>query len=200
MTLRNLFLRLVARRDNTTSSTNANAPKASAGQLDWLHHAASAPAADLLAELNTTEEGLDSASVDTARELWGANAQVHATARPLPRRLAAAFADPFTYILVLIAAVSVLTDWTFAAPGARDLTTPLIIGARGARLGRPALHPRREERRGRQLARRAGRDLRRRRARRRRRQRDPPSTRSSWAMSCTSPRAPPSASCWPLAP
>ena len=128
MTLRNLFLRLVARRDNTTS-TNANAPKASAGQLDWLRHAASAPAADLLAELNTTEGGLDSASVDTARELWGANAQAHATARPLPLRLAAAFADPFTYILVLIAAVSVLTDWAFAAPGARDLTTPLIIGA-----------------------------------------------------------------------
>lgn len=128
MTLRNLFLRLVARRDNTTS-TNANAPKASTGQLDWLRHAASAPAADLLAELNTTEGGLDSASVDTARELWGANAQAHATARPLPRRLAVAFADPFTYILVLIAAVSVLTDWAFAAPGTRDLTTPLIIGA-----------------------------------------------------------------------
>ena len=128
MTLRSLFLRLVARRDNTTS-TNANAPKASAGQLDWLRHAASAPAAGLLAELNTTEGGLDSASVDTARELWGANAQAHATARPLPLRLAAAFADPFTYILVLIAAVSVLTDWAFAAPGARDLTTPLIIGA-----------------------------------------------------------------------
>ena len=70
MTLRNLFLRLVARRDSTTTSTNANAPKASAGQLDWLRHAASAPAADLLAELNTTEEGLNSASVDTARELW----------------------------------------------------------------------------------------------------------------------------------
>ena len=128
MTLRNLFLRLVARHDNTTS-TNANAPKACAGQLDWLRHAASAPAADLLAELNTTEGGLDGASVDTARELWGANAQAHATARPLPLRLAAAFADPFTYILVLIAAVSVLTDWAFAAPGARDLTTPLIIGA-----------------------------------------------------------------------
>ena len=128
MTLRNLFLRLVARHDNTTS-TNANAPKACAGQLDWLRHAASAPAADLLAELNTTEGGLDSASVDTARELWGANAQAHATARPLPLRLAAAFADPFTYILVLIAAVSVLTDWAFAAPGTRDLTTPLIIGA-----------------------------------------------------------------------
>ena len=128
MTLRNLFLRLVARHDNTTS-TNANAPKACAGQLDWLRHAASAPAADLLAELNTTEGGLDSASVDTARELWGANAQAHAPARPLPLRLAAAFADPFTYILVLIAAVSVLTDWAFAAPGARDLTTPLIIGA-----------------------------------------------------------------------
>lgn len=128
MTLRNLFLRLVARHDNTTS-TNANAPKACAGQLDWLRHAASAPAADLLAELNTTEGGLDSASVDTARELWGANAQAHATARPLPLRLAAAFANPFTYILVLIAAVSVLTDWAFAAPGARDLTTPLIIGA-----------------------------------------------------------------------
>ena len=46
----------------------------------------------------------------------------------LPLRLLAAFADPFTYILVFIAAVSVLTDWIFATGADRDLSTPLIIG------------------------------------------------------------------------
>ena len=49
--------------------------------------------------------------------------------RPLPLRFLAAFADPFTYILVFIAAVSVLTDWVFATGAERDLSTPLIIGA-----------------------------------------------------------------------
>ena len=52
-----------------------------------------------------------------------------AAKRPMPLRFLAAFADPFTYILVFIAAVSVLTDWVFASGGDRDLSTPLIIGA-----------------------------------------------------------------------
>ena len=61
------------------------------------------------------------------RAFWRENRLARAERPSLARRALAAFADPFVGILVLIAAVSVLTDWVFARPGARDLTTPAII-------------------------------------------------------------------------
>ena len=64
-----------------------------------------------------------------AREFYGANSVAQAAKRPLPVRFLASFADPFTYILVFIAIVSVLTDWVFATGTERDLSTPLIMGA-----------------------------------------------------------------------
>ena len=102
--------------------------KKTATQQEWLRHVAMLPTADLFAELNTCEEGLASDQVDDARAFWGANATATATKRPMPLRFLSAFADPFTYILVFIAAVSVLTDWVFATGSERDLTTPVIIG------------------------------------------------------------------------
>ena len=111
----------------TLTTRAAGAKKATVAQQEWLRHAASTDAEALLSELNSGREGLTSDQVDAAREFYGANALVRAAKKPLPLRLLAAFADPFTYILVLIAAVSVLTDWVFAEPGARDITTPVII-------------------------------------------------------------------------
>ncbi len=99
-----------------------------ATQQEWLRHVATAPMPELLSELNSREDGLTSDQVDDARAFWGANSTATAATKPLPLRLLAAFADPFTYILLLIAAVSVLTDWVFADAGSRDLTTPVIIG------------------------------------------------------------------------
>ena len=116
MTKRTLTQRVATRGQKATT------------QQEWLRHVAAAPAQELFAELNTCEEGLASDQVDSARAFWGANATATAAKRPLPLRLLAAFADPFTYILVFIAAVSVLTDWVFATGAERDLTTPVIIG------------------------------------------------------------------------
>ena len=99
-----------------------------ATQQEWLRHAATVPARELFSELNTCEEGLTPDQVDDARAFWGANATATSARRPLPLRLLASFADPFTYILVFIAVVSVLTDWVFAAGADRDLTAPVIIG------------------------------------------------------------------------
>ena len=99
-----------------------------ATQQEWLRHVAIAPMPELFSELNSREDGLTSDQVDDARAFWGANSTATAAKKPLPLRLLAAFADPFTYILLLIAAVSVLTDWVFADAGSRDLTTPVIIG------------------------------------------------------------------------
>ena len=123
MTMRNLFVRV-----DKNSQSPARRGNQAAGQQQWLRHAATATMPELFRELSSSEEGLAAERVDAAREFYGANAVAQATKRPLPLRLLAAFADPFTYILVFIAAVSVLTDWIFATGADRDLSTPLIIG------------------------------------------------------------------------
>ena len=123
MTMRNLFVRA-----DKNSQSPARRGNRAAGQQQWLRHAATATMPELFAALSSPEEGPASEQVDAAREFYGANAVAQATKRPLPLRLLAAFADPFTYILVFIAAVSVLTDWIFATGADRDLSTPLIIG------------------------------------------------------------------------
>lgn len=123
MTMRNLFVRV-----DKNSQSPARRGNQAAGQQQWLRHAATATMPELFRELNSSEEGLAAERVDAAREFYGANAVAQATKRPLPLRLLAAFADPFTYMLVFIAAVSVLTDWIFATDADRDLSTPLIIG------------------------------------------------------------------------
>ena len=123
MTMRNLFVRV-----DKNSQSPARRGNQAAGQQQWLRHAATATMPELFRELNSSEEGLAAERVDAAREFYGANAVAQATKRPLPLRLLAAFADPFTNILVFIAAVSVLTDWIFATGADRDLSTPLIIG------------------------------------------------------------------------
>ncbi len=125
MTLRNLF--------NTAANADIRAEKprrraARESQQDWLRHAAAASRAELFRELSSCEEGLSPDQVEAAREFYGANTMSRAAHRPLPLRFLAAFADPFTYILVFIAFVSVLTDWVFATGPERDLSTPLIIG------------------------------------------------------------------------
>ena len=120
MLLATLLSRALARRTNVTQS----APRPGA---DWLRHVASVSPDELLAEIGTRASGLTEEEVAQMRAFWGENS-LGGTERPsLPRRALAAFLDPFTGILVLIAVVSVLTDWVFARPGARDLTTPAII-------------------------------------------------------------------------
>lgn len=130
MTLRNLFARMGAvDAKNTNPQRSTKKSSRSAAQQDWLRHAAAAGRDELFAELGSREEGLAADQVERAREFYGTNAMAQAAKRPMPLRFLAAFADPFTYILVFIAAVSVLTDWVFASGGDRDLSTPLIIGA-----------------------------------------------------------------------
>lgn len=99
-----------------------------ARQREWLQHVAGLPVPELLDELSSNLHGLTDAEVERARAFWGENRMTHKERPSLARRVLSAFADPFTYILVLIAAVSVLTDWVFAEASSRDVTTPLIIG------------------------------------------------------------------------
>ncbi len=127
MTLRDLFVN-TGSGEIRAQKSKRRAERAKA-QQEWLRHAATLDSDELFAELNSSAKGLASDQVETAREFYGGNTVTQATERPLPLRFLAAFADPFTYILVFIAAVSVLTDWVFATGAERDLSTPLIIGA-----------------------------------------------------------------------
>lgn len=127
MMLRDLFVRMHA--DVQKQKPSAKRESQAKAQQEWLRHAAAAPSSELFCEINSSEEGLASDQVDTAREFYGTNSVARAAKRPLPVRFLASFADPFTYILIFIAIVSVLTDWVFATGTERDLSTPLIIDA-----------------------------------------------------------------------
>ena len=127
MMLRDLFVRMHA--DVQKQRPSAKRESQAKAQQEWLRRAATIPSSELFCEINSSEEGLASDKVDTAREFYGANSVAQATKRPLPVRFLASFADPFTYILIFIAIVSVLTDWVFATGTERDLSTPLIIDA-----------------------------------------------------------------------
>ncbi len=108
-------------------AATSESPRTAVAGRDWLVHVASLSPADLLDELGAHDHGLSEAEVESMRAFWGENRLAHEERPALPWRVLAAFADPFTYILVAIAVVSVLTDWVFAEGSARDLTTPAII-------------------------------------------------------------------------
>ena len=94
----------------------------------WLQHVAGLSGAEVLDELGAHPHGLAADEVEAMRSFWGENRMAHTERPALPRRVIGAFADPFTYILIVIAIVSVLTDWAFVDSSQRSLTTPAIIG------------------------------------------------------------------------
>lgn len=119
---------MMRRAINHAAGNGHAAGNATASQREWLLHMAQLPVPRVYDELNAHAGGLAPHEVEVSRELWGPNVVAHADRKPRPIRLLLAFSDPLTYILVLIAAVSVLTDWIFASADSRGLTTPAIIG------------------------------------------------------------------------
>lgn len=82
---------------------------------------------EALAALGTANTGLSDAQVEAAREKFGANALPAAKKRGIFMRLAAAFVNPFTAILFVLALVSVFTDIVFAAAGEKNYMTVIVI-------------------------------------------------------------------------
>lgn len=82
---------------------------------------------EALAALGTANTGLRDAQVEAAREKLGANALPAAKKRGILMRLAAAFVNPFTAILFVLALVSVFTDIVFAAAGEKNYMTVIVI-------------------------------------------------------------------------
>lgn len=122
-----MLLTTLLSRTPTRASKNQSQRTTVSGR-SWLQHVAELSGAEVLDELGAHPRGLAADEVDAMRSFWGENRMAHTERPALPRRVLGAFADPFTYILVVIAIVSVLTDWAFAEASQRSLTTPAIIG------------------------------------------------------------------------
>lgn len=94
---------------------------------DILIFAATATAQTLLEKLGTSPDGLDEKQVQLSRELHGANTLSRSESNTLPKRICAAFINPFTAILTALAAISLCTDIIWADAGAANPTTVLIV-------------------------------------------------------------------------
>ena len=81
----------------------------------------------LLSRLKTRELGLDFVDVEMLSEKYPSNEISHEKPKPWYSQLADAFINPFTLVLLVIAAVSFLTSYILAAPGEKDLTAVLVI-------------------------------------------------------------------------
>lgn len=92
-----------------------------------LKSAAAANTDALFHNLNTTPEGLSEDLVDASREQYGDNKVTHGKKVSLPKRIAEAFINPFTAILIGLTAVSAFTDIILADPGEADPLTVVII-------------------------------------------------------------------------
>ncbi len=90
-------------------------------------HAATHSAEAAFIMLGASPRGLMPDIVAAARELYGENIIESGGHDSIARRIARAFVNPFTLILVALAALSVATDVVFAAPGSQDPTTALLI-------------------------------------------------------------------------
>ena len=104
------------------------AARAAASPEAWLRAAAAYTETGLLERLGSGPEGLDDEAAEAARERHGPNSLPRKKQAGPLRRLAGAFADPFSLVLLALAGVSALTDVVLAAPGRQDYMTVGIIG------------------------------------------------------------------------
>ncbi len=99
-----------------------------------LHNAAAMPVGALLLELHAPLSGLAPEAIAASRAKYGSNKVTHEKKKSLPRRLAGAFVNPFTAILLCLALVSTMTDMVFpllslfgSTPEDFDCLTVVII-------------------------------------------------------------------------
>ena len=78
-----------------------------------IHYAATHPIKEVLKSLNATLRGLSDEGVASNRSKFGTNKVTHQKKKSLPQRLAGAFINPFTAILICLAIVSTITDMIF---------------------------------------------------------------------------------------
>lgn len=81
----------------------------------------------LLASLKTREKGLDIVDVEMLSDQYKSNEISHEKAKPWYIQLAKAFANPFTLVLLVIAATSFLTEVVLAKPSEKSPAAVIVI-------------------------------------------------------------------------
>lgn len=92
-----------------------------------LYWAADHEEAEVLSQYGTPKEGLTEKLADQSREKHGNNILTYGKKDPILNRLFFAFINPFTVILLVLAAISAFTDIILADPGDRNYVTVFII-------------------------------------------------------------------------
>jgi len=92
-----------------------------------LLRAASREGPNLLIQYDNSETGYDEDDVEEMRDEHGVNIITRQADDPLIKRFIAAFINPFTTVLITLAAVSFFTDVVYADPGKTDPTAVIII-------------------------------------------------------------------------
>ena len=113
-------LRQLAQRKSVRSA-------ATSGLNRSVIHAATHSVEAAFVMLGASPRGLMPDIIVAARDLYGENVIESGGRDSVVRRIVRAFVNPFTLILVALAALSVATDVVFAAPGSQDPTTALLI-------------------------------------------------------------------------
>ena len=108
----------------TASQMLAENNRATADRLTW---AAQTDEMNLRTALNVPENGLTEEMAEEARDRYGRNVLPTSQRTPLYKRLAAAFINPFTVVLVLLAIFSALTNVAMVDPGDESWATVIII-------------------------------------------------------------------------
>ena len=116
------------RQSTRTARKNARARERHYKEAgDRLALAAMLDANTLLKKLKTARDGLSEAQIRTSRDLFGSNVITRGKKQSLFSRLVGAFINPFTAILLGLAAVSACTDIVWAEPGEANPKTVIII-------------------------------------------------------------------------
>lgn len=82
---------------------------------------------EVLAALNTTQEGLNSVEAELRLEMHGTNQIAHEKAAPWLVQLLRAFFNPFIGVLIFLAGISLVMDVLLAAPEDRSWKTVIVI-------------------------------------------------------------------------
>ncbi len=81
----------------------------------------------LLSTLKTREKGLDIVDVEMLSDQYKSNEISHEKAKPWYVQLVKAFANPFTLVLLVIAAISFLTEVVLAKPNEKSPAAVIVI-------------------------------------------------------------------------
>ena len=97
------------------------------GSADNLILASKLNEKDILKRYNTNYQGYEESKVELMRENHGKNEITHKKGESLFMKLIKSFINPFTIILLILVAISFVTDVVMASPGEESLTSVIIV-------------------------------------------------------------------------